>query len=215
MIAGISVSILVLAGVAVTIFGGRSNGQTAESDVLVILVLPGEDGVVLPRTIDRHQVSDGALQIESLDPMSTVTIPGTGFNLLRDIYPFEGPAGLAEGVSSDSPRPAYVVLDDKDLDVLAAESSLGVQLPTQIDVFDGEQMFTFPQGQMSLDGKQMVAMLKGIEYLETPDRTAVTEQLGREIARVLGIVGLPHGEVVTDLSPEEYQRWLSILQTLD
>ena len=213
VIAGISVFILVLAGVAVTIIGGRTNGQPPESDVLLILVLPGEDGIVLPRTIDRYQFEDGAAQVRSLDPLSTVTIPGTGFDLLRDIYPFEGPTGLAEWVSAGSSLPSYVVLDAEDLGVLAAESELTVQIPIQMDVFDGEQMFTFPQGSMALDATQISAMLRGVEYLESADRLAITREMGREIAGALGASGLPHGEVETNLSLDEYQRWTSGLES--
>ncbi|MCL5887878.1 MAG: hypothetical protein M1617_06280 [Actinobacteria bacterium] len=210
--ATIAVVLIVGAGVAVTILGGRIANEPAESDVLLILALPGEDDIVLPRTIDRHQFQSGTMEIQSLDPMSTVTIPGTGLNLLRDVYPFEGPAGLAESISSDSPHPAHVVLDSQDLGALTAEGKLTVHLTTQIDVFDGEQMFTFPQGPMPLDAQQITAMLKGVEYLEAADRVPIIEGLGREVARTLGIVGIPHSEVDTDLSPDEYQRWLAKLE---
>jgi len=191
---------------------GLVPAPTGPDNVLVILALPGEDGVVLPRVANQYRRIDQEVHQESIDLTRSHTIPGTSFSRLRDVYSFEGGQGLARTISEPMTRPAYVVLEVDDLQALLGTERFVIETPEHMDVYDGVQLYTFRPGQeMALDASQTVALFMGAEYLSEPHRQTVILDSGREVIRLLLEERLDHSAVETDLNPEEYAMFLQNL----
>ncbi|MHB9003861.1 MAG: hypothetical protein ACYC6C_07310 [Coriobacteriia bacterium] len=173
-------------------------------DVIVVLVLPDEEGVVLPRVIERVRAGES----ESVDPLSEARIPGTSYNMLREAYPFSGAAGLAAAVAGDGEiHPSYVVIDAEALDELAGDGAIEVDIPEQIDVFDGEQLFTFREGTQRIRSHEVDKAFNGADYLDEPARRAMREQIGAALLAMIAERGIDGAE--TDLTAEELDTWLT------
>lgn len=188
------------------------------SDVVVILVLPDEEGVVLPRVIDRYsadtgsEAADASVTAESVDPLLQTEIPGTSYTELREAYPFSGAAGVAKALAQgeDEP-PAYILISPEALTELMGSDSIEIDIPSRMEVFDGSRLFTFEPGIADLEPDEVVALFKGADYLDDGDREAIREQVGSEVLRLLDQgsddTGAP--EIVeTDLEPDAYARWI-------
>ncbi|MBS3974222.1 MAG: hypothetical protein KGZ89_05070 [Actinobacteria bacterium] len=191
---------------------GLALAPTGPDNVLVVLALPGEDGVILPRVAKQYRVIDQKAYEEPIDLTRSHAIPGTSFSQLRDVYSFEGGRGLARAVSRSMPLPAYIVLTVDDLQTLLGEERFTIETPEHMDVYDGVQLYTFRPGQeMALDASQTVALFMGVEYLSEPSRQTVAFDGGREVIRLLSAERLDYSLVETDLSPEEYEVFLQNL----
>lgn len=178
----------------------RSAGS---DDVIVALVLPDEEGVVLPRVIDR--VRDG--KSTSVDPLTAARVPGTSYDVLREAYPFSGAAGLASALASDTEvRPSYVVVDADSWEQLTGGDSVTIDVPEQIDVFDGERLYTFREGQQDVDSGEIDELLNGADYLGAPARQKIREQIGRALLAMIAESGTHGAE--TDLTAQELDAWL-------
>lgn len=210
----VALVLMVLAGAALFIerrvdLRGLTLSPSGPDDVLVMLALPGEDGVVLPRVANRYQVIGDKTYQESIDLLQSVTIPGTIFDRLRDIYSFEGGSGLAKAISQPVTHPAYVVLDFEDLQALLNVERMIIEVPEQMDVYDGEELYTFRAGQeLTLTAHEAVALLMGAEYLPESARQTLLFDLGTEVGRLMLAERLDHSAVETDLDPEEYEKFL-------
>ncbi|PKQ29388.1 MAG: hypothetical protein CVT60_05590 [Actinobacteria bacterium HGW-Actinobacteria-10] len=173
-------------------------------DVILVLALPDEEGVVLPRVIVR--VREG--ESESVDPLSEARIPGTSYNVLREAYPFSGADGLASALAGDNEvRPSYVLIDEQAWDELASGDSLEIDIPEQIDVFDGERLYTFREGEQRIRSDQFDKLLNGADYLNEADRASVREQIGAALLEMIAGRGIDAAE--TDLTAEEIDAWLA------
>lgn len=177
-------------------------------DVIVVLVLPDEEGVILPRVIDR--VSDG--ESTCVDPLTAARVPGTSYNVLREAYPFSGADGLASALASDTEvRPSYVVVDADAWEQLTGGDSVTIDVPEQIDVFDGERLYTFREGEQDVDSDEIDELLNGADYLGAPAREQIREQIGRALLAMIAESGIEGAE--TDLTAEELDAWLQGLST--
>lgn len=173
-------------------------------DVLVVLVLPDEEGVVLPRVIERV-IGDKSV---SVDPLSEARIPGTSYNVLREAYPFSGAAGLAGAAAGDAEvRPSYIVIDAQVLEELAGDESIPVYIPEQMDVFDGDQLYTFRLGRQRIRPEELDKVLNGADYLDEPARRTVREHISAALLAMIAEQGIDGAE--TDLTAEELQAWLA------
>ncbi len=197
---------------------GTSSARSTADDVVLVLVLPDEEGVVLPRVIDRYRLEGAAPESISevvsahYDPAARVAIPGTSYDMLRDTYPFSGASGLAAAVASATPdvTPAYVVVDFEALEQLTRSSRFAIDVPEHMEVFDGFQLFTLEAGEGEFDAAQIAAMFKGAEYLEDADRESLRNQVGVQLLEALARTE-SFELVKTDLSAEEFVKWLQAL----
>lgn len=178
-----------------------SSETAGVADVVVILALPDEDGVVLPRVIDRYRATDGEAKRESVDPLSEATIPGTSYTQLREAYPFSGATGLVSILAEDDSRPSYVLIVPDTWEALA-EEPITIEVPEHMEVFDGARLWTFEEGETELDADGVVALLTGADYLEDAPRARLREQVGAYVARRLEEQPDLLSSLETDLDPD-------------
>lgn len=183
-------------------------------DVIVALVLPGEDGTVLPRTIDRYTIQDGVMRVESIDVKTQVVVPGTSYNTLRDTYSFGGAKGLAAAVSNSTPAPSFILVDLAAFKQLASSDLITLEVPEHMEVFDGEQLYTFETGTATLDAEEVVALVKGAEYISDAARKTLLAALGAELRRLMLSSPNHFALLTTDLSADEYDVWLASVGSL-
>lgn len=215
LVAGAVVGLLSSAALGAYVWwsGGLEGSSVSADDVALVLVLPDEQGVAIPRTITRYR--DGAAT--HVDPLATARIPGTTYDALRDAYPFGGGAGvasaLAEAQGTGSQVPAYVVVDLDGWLALAATGGgpLTLDVPEHMEVFDGEWLYTFAEGVQRIEAGEVAALLSGAEYLEAPQRESLRIQVAEELARRLATAaGAGAADVArTNLTPEQLEEWLA------
>lgn len=206
---------LLVVGVAVG-YIVYSRAQTTpgagSEDVVVILALPDEDAVILPRVIDRYTTANSVTRAEHIDPLAETEIPGTTYTELREAYPFSGATGLTEALASEgAAAPSYVLVTPDGWDALLGADELEVDIPEHMEVFDGVRLWTFEEGETELDAEAVTAMLKGADYLGSDAREALRIQLGEQLARRLSRSQLLPEDVQTDLTAEEYAAFVALL----
>lgn len=206
---GALAGLLVVAALAAYVWYRMSAepASAGAADVIVVLVLPDEEGVVLPRVIDRY--TDG--EITPVDPLSEARVPGTSYNVLREAYPFSGARGLAAALvgESEGPPPSYVVLDADMFEQLAGDDAIEIEIPEHMDVFDGKRLYTFREGDQRIDPDEIAALFNGAEYLDAEPRADLRERVGEVLRTLLARQGI--GEAETDLRAEEIEAWLEAL----
>lgn len=223
LLAGTLAGVVVIAAIAAYVFatGGLRPAHAGADDVIVVLILPDEDGVAIPRTIARYAaIAPAALHV---DPLTPAKIAGTGYDTLRDAYPFGGGSGLASalhgatppppGAAASGPRPAYVLVDRDALIALATLGGMNARLtldnPEHMEVFDGSAMYTFTEGSITVDPADLPALFNGAEYLTEADRESLRVQVAGEIVSRLVSAPGSFDSVETDLSAEEFATWLA------
>jgi len=198
--------ILVAAVVGYLLWTGLQESKHAgPDDVAVMLALADEEGVVLPRTVDRFVTSSGATTVEHVDVREEIEIPGTSYTQLRDAYTFQGPAGVAAAVGEGAERvPSYVVLDLAAYKRLMGDKAIRVDIPEHMEVFDGESLRTFEEGETEIGPDDITALFLGVQYLDADQRERVGVQVGEAIAQRLAEDPSAGSWLETDLNAEEY-----------
>lgn len=189
----------------------QESGTAGANDVIVMLVLPDEEGVVLPRTIDRYVTSGGETTVDHIDVRKKVEIPGTTYTQLRDAYSFQGPAGVAASVSKGDLVPTYVVIDLESYSRLMGEEPISIDIPEHMEVFDGQHLTTFEQGKNEISDEQITALFQGLQYLDDGAREDVRAQVGEAIARRLAAEPSAGTWLETSLTAEEYPQFVDAL----
>jgi len=175
-----------------------------------MLVLPDEEGVVLPRTVDRYVTSGTGATVEHIDVRKEIAIPGTSYTQLRDAYAFQGPSGVAAAVGVDAERtPSYVVLDTDTYARLMGDEPITIDVPEHMEVFDGETLRTFEAGETQVSPEDITALFLGLQYLDAEQRDDVRAQVGRAIAARLATDSAAVAWLETDLSAEEYAAFVA------
>ena len=197
-------------------YGTELTPDSWNEDVVVALVLPDENGVALPRVIWRGSVRSTApgtssSELAHLDPLAPAQVPDTSYGFLRDTYSFGGGRGLARAGAPDAISPAFLILGPEAWVELTAGGRVALDIPSQIDVYDGTRLLTFPVGTSLLSGEEVSALLNGADYLEANERAAIREQLAAYIFdSVSNHPGVPeHAE--TNLTSQRYERWRGAL----
>lgn len=190
-------------------FTGRlgARGVSAEDleRVLLVAAAPDETGDVVAQVIAVVDVTGAAPVLTALEPGQTVTLPGTTYSTLADAYPFGGGAGVADALSHSGGERAlpYVALSAAAL-AASVESAGGVtvELPAEMSVFDGEDLFILPKGRQELIAAEFSAVLKGAPYLDKRKRT----ELDTELARITSalVADASYDDVETDLGKEAF-----------
>lgn len=185
--------------------GGRSVSAEDLTQVLLVAAAPDETGDVVAQVIAVADVSGATPVLTALEPGRTVTLPGTTYSTLADAYPFGGGAGVAEALAraeSGEPLP-YVTLSASAL--MAAVEAAGevtLELPAEMSVFDGEELFILSRGRQELTAAEFGAVLKGAPYLGTRERAELDTELARVTAAL--IAGTAYTDVDTDLGEDAF-----------
>ncbi|MDZ4177753.1 MAG: hypothetical protein U1E29_00755 [Coriobacteriia bacterium] len=233
LLVGTLIALVLIAALAVWAFtGGEFQlGGDDVNDAIVVLVLPDEDGTLIPRTITRLGIDADAattIPIDHVDPRSPAIIPGTTYSELRDAYPFGGGALLARILTettgtadtatagnnpgSDARQSAHVILDMDALRTVAMgrTAAFDLEIPEHMEVFDGERLFTFEEGAATVTLDELPALFAGAEYLSAAEREIVRVQVAEEIISLLRGGGTQlYDAVETDLSADRYAEFVS------
>ncbi|KUK47810.1 MAG: hypothetical protein XD74_1604, partial [Actinobacteria bacterium 66_15] len=147
---------------------------------------PDENGDVLAQVVALVDV--GAGSIEPVSPATEVTLPGTTYGTLADAYPFGGGAGVAEALARarGGAAPAYLALDASALrSAVAKAGGVEITLPAEMAVFDGETLYTFAPGAVTLSADDLGAVFKGAPYLTDAQRSELDAELADMLATLL------------------------------
>lgn len=200
---------------AATLLGGyvyaERTGMLADAEVpervVLIFESPAEDGATVAGLI--AVVSGGV--VSDVSPDTTVTIPGTSYNRLRDAFAFGGGTSVvaALGVSTGGEGTRFVSVPER-VWRSAVEATGGVQVvvASEMTVFTGMELVTVRSGEQTLTGSQLSAVLRGLPYLSTAESDTLRRSLEREIALAV-IAAKPRSEDLdTDLAAKPLSAWL-------
>jgi len=216
---GALAAVVVVAGVVAIAASGvlptrEDTGSGKDGPVAVALVLPGSDGAVALRALDVYTLEGSGWSVRSVAPSSVVVVSGTGGSILADAYSFGGGPKLAETLRSqlDQPVSAWLIVDEAEWLSLRSGSSVPVDLPKAIDVFDGKSLSSFAEGQGSVLPSQTGLLLDGSAYLNPLDGKIVRTQVGDALASSLASVGPSGGAgVQSSLSASALSAWMKAL----
>ena len=187
-----------------------------KSSVLVAVVLPDSDGVLTVRSLDRYEHVGGPLRIFSIDPLADATVPGTSASTLAEAYKFGGGDGLAAAYAqgAGAERPGWLIVGPEAWADLMGETSMAVRLNTSIEVFDGSELYSYPEGTATVSAAETAQLTNGAAYLDAAGRQAVREAIGDALAPVLlrsestNVDGID-----TSLTTEQWDVWLRGVNT--
>jgi hypothetical protein len=191
MVAGLAAVVLAAVGVVFVAPNIRSP-MTVPGDKVLIVVAgrSGKDGSQVAQLIGVAELRSGKLTVGLVDPMTTVTVPGTTYDRLADAYPFGGGAGVAKAYAAaagSQPLPVVAVSEQGLRALIDLVGGVTVTVPTAVNVFDGRQLYTFDEGPRRVTGADVVALLSAADYLKPPEegvalRSAVASALVDGIA---------------------------------
>ncbi len=218
---------IVVVGVALGAYvalGHRLPGQgKAESGrVLIVAGVPDENGDLIAQVIVDVEATDSSVPpvIFSVDPTSAVTVVGTSYGHLRDAYPFGGGARVSEAYArlNGGVTLPYIDLGPEAISqAIKATGGVTLDLPLAMNVFDGEDLYTFPAGKVLVDAEEFRAILNGLSYLPGAERRAVLGQAAESITALVaeypgGISSAVNaGTVATDLGTDSIQAFVTRL----
>lgn len=191
---------------------GSLSKRTDTARVALVIASTGEDGATVASIVALVTSSDATTTptITDVDPDTKVAIPGTTYNRLKDAYAFGGGAAVARALPA--PTPAYVAVPEavwKTALDRGAEPGVRVTLPQALDIFDGSTLTSLGQGEQTLNGEQVAALLRAFAYVPAGDRAALRTSLVRGIASALTTQGAPVSRLSSDLKPKSLRLWLS------
>lgn len=156
--------------------------------VLLIAAAPNDAGDVVAQIVTVADVTGAAAALESVSPSLPVSVPGTSYGTLQYAYPFGGGEGVASALAEaeDTEQLPYIVIKADELAILVdAAGGVTVDLPADVTVFDGEQLYTFTEGENTLSANDFMALLKGAPYLAPSERSELDRALAAALAEAL------------------------------
>ena len=216
---GVVVVVAIVAAAILGVFPGASAREdvAADSPVLAALVLPDAEGILTVRAIDRYQRAGDVLRISAVDPLTSATVPGTSGATLADAYAFGGGEGLVSAYSRVAPgeAPAWIVVGPKAWVELMGTTTVSLLLGSDIEVFDGEELYSFPAGRLNVPAREIAPVMTGAQFSSASERKDIREAVGDELASALlrGYEAQRTG-IETNLTPEQLQLRLSGLKSL-
>ncbi|MDA3935830.1 MAG: hypothetical protein PF636_03045 [Actinomycetota bacterium] len=210
VLVGVVMALVVVGVLGVWVFLGGDFGATQDVDhIVVALVTPDEDGIQLPQVMAHYEFGTAGVDMTPIDPDLEVTLAGSSYTKLKDSYPFGGGDLLAEtwAEASGGEVPEWIVVTQEAFLSLVGDQKIMIDMPADAEVFDGAALFSFESGKAEYSGEEIVALMKGVEYLEVNDRNLVRLQLMGEIASLLSVDG-GHTVVRTSLPDDLLATWL-------
>lgn len=212
----VGVAIVVLAAALIAAYavtGHRLPGQGRQysGQVLVVAALPNAEGDIVASVIAAVDTSGGSAAIRSIEPSSPITMVGSGYDLLRDAYAIGGGGAVAEGVAQQEgadPMPFVDLGPDAVSAAITAAGGVSMDLPSEMNVFDGVRLYTLPAGPITASADEFRAIIDGAAFLPAAERESVLQQASSGIVGLLAGYpgGLPAaveaGVVMTDLGDE-------------
>ena len=212
---GAGLAVLLVAGVAAAalfhLFPTATKASTAPQSVVVATVLPGSDDDVAPRVIDVYIDTASGWTVRSVSPSTSVEVPGTSGSTLADAYSFGGGVGLVSALAANPgiPVDAWVIVDEPAWRTLHRSGSVTVDLPADVEVFDGVRVYSFPSGNATVPADQLPQLLVGSAFLSASEDAKVRGQVGDLVGKALGTSGAEASGVLhTNLSGVALQAWL-------
>jgi hypothetical protein len=184
--AAVIVVVLAVAGV-VFVLPRVHTPMTVPGDRLLVVVASrsGTDGSQVAQLMGVLDLHGTGVEVSLVDPLTTVTVPGTTYDRLRDAYPFGGGAAVSKAYAShghEDPLPV-VSFDEKALaEVVDHAGGATATLPAAVNVFDGTRLFTFGAGAQKLKGADVVALLSSTDFAAS---AAVRASMRLTVARGL------------------------------
>lgn len=172
------VLVIVLAAAAVVWFAPALRSPMTVPGDRTLVVIASRDGTQTGQVAQLVGVADtsgGGLTVQLVDPLTTVTVAGTGYDRLADAYPFGGGTGVARAYASASggqPLPVIALTEAGLVALVDRVGGLTLTIPSGIDVFDGTKLYTFPAGPQKLTGVQVVALLSAIDFNDSAEERA-------------------------------------------
>lgn len=212
ILTGALVAVLVLAVAA----GGawwylRSTGALIEMErpatIVVVFSGPGDDGATIAQVV--VQGGADASGMRSIPPETSVTVPGTTYGTVRDAYSFGGAKAVAAAVGGSDRSVGWIDVPASSwAQVIDAAGGLRVTLPSEVDVYDGASLLSFPAGDVTVGGGRLPALMNGVAFLPSDGRARVRDAVAPACVRALARAGIvaPTG-VKTNLSPDAYALW--------
>ena len=214
---GAVLGVLVVGGLAAAAALGvlpgseKQSPATAGGPVLVALVLPDAEGVLTIRALDRYDGTGTALRVSSVDPLASATVPGTSAASLAEAYSFGGGDGLAEAyaAAAGGVTPAWIIVSPSSWSTLMGATPVAITLPTDIDVFDGKELYSYAAGSASVPAGEIAQVMNGAALLSATDRKLIREAVGDALATAIlqGAQRAPSA-IQTNLTPEEITQRL-------
>lgn len=198
------------------IIGGGLVPAEALGRVLVVAASPNESGDVVGQILFVADLTGETATIEPVSSGLEVSIPGTTYHTLADVYPFKGGAGTADAYAQATNADAlpFVALDAAALAAAVQEAGgMRLNLPAPITVFDGTRMYDFKQGIQTVSAAELVAVLKGATYLNETERTLLEVQLARGLAGTLAQAPGAIAAASTNLDEAAQQKLVEKLAT--
>jgi hypothetical protein len=197
-----------IAWYALGIRGGRSAQIGPNTPVVLVFASPSADGGPVAQLIAK--VEGGTIQ--DVSPDTSVTIPGASSRLLKDAYVFGGGVTLASVLQTTTgPQMSYVVVPQEIwLASIGASSGVMVDVPRDLSVFDGTRLTVISSGEQRMSGPQLAALLIGLRSLDSTQSAAVRRALEGQLAEALVSARPSSASLETNLSPENFARWLSV-----
>jgi hypothetical protein len=213
---GGALALLVVAGVVAALMlhvvPQPPKAATSPDIVAVAVVLPGADGIVAPRLVDVYIRTAVGWTVRSVSPSTSVDVPRTGGSTLADAYSFGGGDGLVSALAANPgiAADAWLVVDQPTWDRLHGSSALSMDLPADIEVFDGSQLYSFSAGTtVTVPPDQLPQLLDGATFLSASESSQVRGQVGDAVARALSASpSEAAGMVHTDMAQAPLDAWL-------
>ena len=221
VIVGGALGILAVGGVVAVVALGLVPGtndhsvQAAEGPVLVALVQPDAEGVRTIRAIEVFERAGGELRTSPIDPLTSATVPGTSATTLAEAYAFGGGEGLAEAYSQvhGGVPPVWVVAEPQAWEALMGTAAIRVTMPADIEVFDGQQLYSYSRGDASFPADEVAQVMNGADHLSETDRAGLRVAVGDQLLAAIAQQGLPSKSgIATNLNSEELGIWLDALK---
>jgi hypothetical protein len=201
-VAGIVV--VTVAVVAVVALPMTRSPMTKPGDRVLIVVAGrgGTDGGQVAQMIAVADMTGGGLRVGLVDPLTSVTVPGTSAGELRDAYAFGGGKAVSSAYARVSGAPALpVVALAQQAFVTLVDRSGGVTVTVHAatSVFDGTRLYSFPAGSKRLSGSDVVALLSSGDYLKTAEeRTTLRSAVASGVASAFAKGRPGIGDLVDD-----------------
>jgi hypothetical protein len=209
------ITVLVVVGGAAYFLttGTRLPWSPAETPTRFLLVAGSADdaGAVVAQVIAL--VDTGQQTVTAVAPDLAVTIPGTTYSELKDAYPFGGGAAVAEAyakATGTTQLPYIAISPGQLLQAIDGLATVSVTLPADMDVFDGDTLYSFEAGTCSLSGAEFAAVAKGRPYLTRAQRTQLDDSLAAALVNAAAVwpggleAALKDGELKTDIPPKVF-----------
>jgi len=179
-------------------------------------VLPNSDGANEVRVVSVFQRVGDAVRMSPIDPLTSATVPGTSATTLAEAYAFGGGDGLAKAytVNNGGTPPIWVVVEPQAWSALTGDREIPVVVPADIEVFNGQQLYSYAQGSPSIPAAEVAQVMSGAEFLSADKRAILREAVADALAAAIARSGLhTNAAIETNLSADELAIFVSTLQS--